>query len=301
VGHVPSQWKKAHPGLPDEIDFDPFYHLSIVKKGANLVGDFTVDGEAYSLEQVAPGAYVLIRVDESKRTPSSEEVVVDTKQSPDLGRTLSPKSAHSTIRLLMVSTNQKREASPSYRLAMVNNVQTANSYLADSKVDVTLEIAGFLDAPYDEANKKTGEKLADMKPDTPLGKMIDEDRKLYNADVAAMVPQSAGGGCGTGYRNVNKENAFMLPACSKVLAFYVGIAFGGAQGSRPESAAGYGYGFKNENPKFHTMTISDSWSFIGLFSNPKLTYQGVKIGEEDKMDMARFINERRETIENFYP
>lgn len=301
VGHVPSQWKKTHPHSPKEIDFDPFYHLSIVKKGDDLIADLMVAGQAYSLEQVASGEHVLIRVDESRRTPPSDEAVVDKRQPPSEERAHSPKSAHSTIRLLMVSTNQKREANPDYRLAMVNMVQTANSYLTDSKVDVTLEIGGYLDASYDEADKKSAQKLADMAPDTPLGKMIDDDRKLYNADLAVMVPQYADGGCGTANFGVKKENAFILSACSRSLANSLGRAFGGAYADRPEDATGYAYGFRSGDPSFHTMTILGKWDFINLFSNPELSYTGVEIGLADKIDMARFMNERRETIENFYP
>ncbi|MCG8294182.1 hypothetical protein [Pseudomonas entomophila] len=301
VGHVPSQWKTTHAASPNELDNDPFYYLSIVRHGGDLVGGFRVAGKLYSLEQVAAGQHVLIKVDESK-LPPLDKPVIDNLQRPAQEVASPAKTPHSTIRLLMVSTDQKRAASPGYRLSMVNSVQTVNLYLANSKVEVTLEIAGFLDADYDEAGKSTSERLADMRPTRALGKLIENDRAVLRADLAAMYSQNANNGCGAVNVRASKENAFLVYACDRGLSYYVGRAFGASNQVRPEGASGYQYGFESKDPKFVTLTLWGGWGgFIDYFSNPRLTYKDVSLGVEDKNDVARFLEERREVIENFYP
>jgi len=44
-----------------------------------------------------------------------------------------------------------------------------------------------------------------------------------------------------------------------------------------------------------------SHNAIPYFSNPRLTYTGFPIGTSSHHDAARRFNERRETVEGFYP
>lgn len=86
VGYKPSAWKATHAASASEIDYDPFYYLSMVREGDKLVGNLIVEGQRYRLDSIGSGRYVLIKVDESKLPPDGEPLV-----APAGARAMTPK------------------------------------------------------------------------------------------------------------------------------------------------------------------------------------------------------------------
>jgi len=107
--------------------------------------------------------------------------------------------------------------------------------------------------------------------------------------------------CGMAWVNSNKLLAHSVISCVGSLAHELGHNFGGGDGWNPNPSEGsYKNGYKHESePKFHTRMVT-SHGALGYFSNPEILYQGVPMGS-DRHNMARLMNERRETIANFYP
>jgi hypothetical protein len=174
--------------------------------------------------------------------------------------------------------------------------------MANSKVEVTYEIAGYLDADYDEEGRTYQQQLADMKPGTTLGNAIAAERAALNADLAAMYSYSASV-CGVANLNATKDSAFSMIACRGALAHELGHNLG-AMHKWPEEAhwpvPEYAFGHRSESPVFHTVMVTSNGA-IPYFSNPGLLYQGVPMGTPEHADVARRFDERRGIVEAFYP
>jgi hypothetical protein len=306
VGYKPSVWKAEHPEATKEIDADPLYSISLVREGENLVGEVVDNGTHYRLESIGPAQFVLIEVDQSK-LPPEKELLIDAQSAPTEDAPVIPTSARSFIRVLLVSTIEARAKNPNYKAAMAQALQDANVYMINSNVAITYEIAGYYDAEYSDEGK--GSQLGDLKePTRPLGAAVAPIRDQLRADLVTMYSTNPSY-CGMGFVNAGRSTAFSVISCLSSMSHELGHNLGANHNWEEGQAEGnpkYQYGFRyTGTPRFRTQMSYDcsggACPKIGYHSNPRLTYEGIAIGTVEHHDVARRFNERRETVENFYP
>lgn len=308
VGDVPSDRTQRFTS-DAEVDMDPFNWISLVRDGDQLVGSIHVDGQAYRLEYVGAGQHVLVKVDESKLPPEAEPMPSPEIDNVDLTVGHTPQSAHSTIRVLFVSTELSRAKYPNYRVQLVKALQDANQSMINSRVNITYELAGFHDADYNEEGHSYGAQLSSLtKRETDLGREVYRTRDALRADLVSML-STGREYCGLAYVNAGKSSAYSVISCLGSLAHELGHNLGATHNWEPGQAEGnppYMYGYRyTGTPRFRTQLSYDcsggTCPRVLYHSNPRVTYQGIPVGTARNHDVARRFNERRETVENFYP
>lgn len=304
VGYQPSKWKAGRSGAEAEIDFDPEYYMSIIRLGNKLAGNFLVDGQRYRLVYIGSDTHVLIKVDESK-LPSEDALGVDVgfPASPALEESQQVSSAYSIIRLLFVSTVQSRAKNPNYRADLMLGLQDVNQIAKNSKVDITYEFAGFIDSAIDEVGKDFGTLLNEVQYNNPA---VNAKRVELRADLVSMYVANSEF-CGAGKPSSNKTQGFSAINCITSLAHEIGHNFGMTHnwdGQSDNYIHGYRYAPDGGNLRFRTQmsaNCSPTCPRVPFYSNPRLSYQGQPLGTVAHHDVARAINERRASIESFYP
>lgn len=295
VGYIPSAWKKAHPESASEIDNDPFFYLSLAREGEALVGTLTVEGQRYRIDYLSPGRHALIKLDESKLPAESDPVGLQGVAARAGVTEKTPRSAHSTIRVMFFTTNERRKKTPTYRAQLAQGVNDANQYMKNTQVPITFELVGILDPDYDEGSKTGGEQFRDFRmPGRDLNTYVVASRNNYSAAFVSLYTSYAktgGEAAGGGYSIVGD---------SRVIAHEFGHHLGAAHGWSGNPSAGYNHGYEHSDPTFHTLMVT-TWRAIPYFSNPRLTYQGFPLGTVEHHDVARRFNETREAAEASYP
>ncbi|MFK3775950.1 M12 family metallo-peptidase [Pseudomonas sp. NPDC089406] len=301
VGYIPSSSAQALAGAKGEISFDPGYYLSLVRQGEKISGRIVVDGQVYALNNIAATTHALIKVDGTKLLPHGEPLVADEAPGQAAPAQAAPGSAPSKLRVLMVSTDQMRAHNPNWHDEMLLALQDANEYFANSNVSIELSSAGYYDADYDETGKDSPVQLRDMAISQPLGAAIHPVREERSAHFVVLASR-ARDVCGRAWITAGKHNTHSLVRCSVALAHELGHNLGVTHHwtSPSPSVPPYGYGFEDKASGLHTQMI-DARGAIPYFSNPDVKYNGRAIGDPDNADAARRLNERRATIEAFYP
>lgn len=299
IGDVPSDRKQRFPS-PDEVDFDPFNWISLVRDGDQVVGDIHYKGQLYRLEPIGAGQHVLVKVDESRMAPEGDPFP-SSDPSSAAPTDKSARSAHSTIRVMFVTTNERRTRSPNYRAELVQALQNANQYLINSRVPITYQLTGFFDPDYNQGAKSQWAMLQEM-ADTgsSLGRRIAAAREESRADLVSLY-NTESSVCGYAFSWSTKERGFHTISCTVALAHELGHNLGGGhglEGSDPEKS--YNHGYRHYSPNFHTLQVT-SHGAVPYFSNPRLHYQGVAMGTFQNHDIARQFDEYRHVVENIYP
>ena len=307
AGYVPSSWKQK-VASPAEIDQDPYYYLSLVQGPNGVMGNLVVDGKPYRLVTLEGGRHAVIRMDESKLPPFAEPLkppVIQHAVSAEVGK---PSSAHSIIRMLMVTTNQVRTARPNYKQELALQLLDANMYIQNSKIDITLELAGYYDANYDEQGKADNVMLSEVSSKgAALGGAVYPVRDSLKADLVTLYGTA---GCGVAWLNSTKELAYEYVGmhCPNAIAHEVGHNLGANHDWKPGDPEGnptYMFGYlRDAEPRFHTRMsygCGGACPLVSFYSNPRLTHQGFPLGTVEHHDVARRFNERRETVAAFYP
>lgn len=303
VGYKPSEWKRERPS-PTEIGFDPDYYLSIIRHGDQLIGNLTVAGEHYQLVNIGNKKHALIKLDESKLPPEAEPVLeAQPDQQNALKAASKPTKTHSTIRMLFVTTTQARAKNPNFEAALILGLQDVNEITKNSQVDINYELAGFVNADYDE----TGKSFADLlNAVTYYMPEVTRKRDELHADLVSMLVKN-GEYCGAGKPGPAKKYGFSAINCISSLAHEIGHNFG-MYHQWTGSSTGYNYGYRYR-PETGTLRFRTQMAYEcspacpkkPFYSNPRLTYQGQPLGTAAHEDVSRALNDRRETVENFYP
>ncbi|QHG68109.2 reprolysin-like metallopeptidase [Pseudomonas putida] len=294
--------------LRSEMDFDPLKWISLVREGEKVVGNIHVDGRLYRLDYVGDGKHVLIKVDESKLPPEAEPLLGPDsgRKDPAVGK--QPQSAHSTIRVLLVSTLQSRAANPNYRMPFAQALQDANLYMKNSNVAITYELAGFYDADYDETGRAYFDQLNDMRLAKPFGPDLLRVRDALRADLVSMY-STAREYCGQAWLNASKAQGHSVVSCFGSLAHELGHNIGADHNWHEGDPVRnppymYGYRYQAGTPRFSTQmsyACNPACPRIPYHSNPDVTYEGIPVGTREHHDVARRFNDRREVVANFYP
>jgi hypothetical protein len=284
---------------PEKVAFDPLTWISLVRDGDQVVGDIHVDGQLYQLHPVGTGKHVLVKVDETKMPPEAEPLLSSGGEQREAEGEVGH-AQHSTIRVLLVSTNQRRELMPHYRAEMIKALQNANQALINSRVDITYELAGFFDPDYDEGDRSYAGQLSEVSNlAAPLGKEVNIQREALGADLVSMYI-TMNQFCGMAYGWSTKEKGYNVVSCAGSLAHELGHNVGARDGWNPDPPPGNSQGYKHETyPVFHTIMVT-SHGAIPYFSNPRVQYQGLPVGTA-RHDVSDEFNRQREKVENFYP
>jgi hypothetical protein len=175
---------------------DPMNSVVLVRSGDKLTGSIRRDGKLYRLRPVGAAGHALVEVDES-RMPAEHPASYDLLQgTPVAADRVSPAAASSgkatTIRVLVVATDEAVAAYGGDMKALAElAVAESNQGYANSKVGLTMELAGYRTTDYAE----TGDF------DTDLGRFrgkndgymdeIHAVRDSTKADVAMIVLNNA--------------------------------------------------------------------------------------------------------------
>lgn len=311
VGYKASTWKASHaPSSPEEIDHDPLYYLSLVRAGDVLIGSAIVDGERYRIDNIGSGQHVLIKVDESKLPPEGEPLEPEPASGEVAHATSAnhPQASHSIIRVLFIATNQRKAASPFYMLELGHALNNANQYMKNSQVNVTFELAGFYEGPYNETGRSYRQQLEDIRSAQPFAGAVLKERDRLRAHLVSMY-STASEFCGMAWINPGAAQAHSVITCASSLAHELGHNFGadhnwdaGDKVRNPPYQYGYRY---TGTPRFRTQMSYDCSGGvcprIAYWSNPRLTYHAMRLGTVEHHDVARRFNEQRGKIEGFYP
>lgn len=306
VGDVSSDRRQRFTAS-SEMDFDPLNWVSLVREGDKVVGDIHVDGQLYRLAYVGDGQHVLMKIDESKLPPEAEPLV-DPESAKADSSSKQPQSAHSIIRLLLVSTMQSRALNPDYRLSFAQALQDANQYMINSRVAITYEVAGFYDGVYDETGRTYKQLLDDMRLSQPFAGDLLNERDRLKADLVSMYTTGREF-CGKAWVTASKAQGHSVISCFGALAHEIGHNLGAQHNwheGDPIGKPAYMYGYRHitGTPRFSTQMsygCNPACPQIAYHSNPNITYKNIPVGTFEHHDVARRFNERRETVENFCP
>jgi hypothetical protein len=333
-GHL--TWRGELTDLPkrskavNELEFDPFNYAILMSKGNNLTGSFRVDGQLYQIWPIdEKNKIILVKVDESKVIEEQDNPKIDDMVSKrnvvcsDDNNILSftNNTSPSEIRVVLVTTEQSRAKLVGTDVsAMVAQAFTeANQGVEDSDVGIIFQSAGILDVDYTE-HGSFSDMLSEMRTATggSLSQQIDQYRTQHRADLAVLVAATTSS-TGTAYNDASRSSAFSVVRYSRLTGTYtfaheMGHNIGASHDldqydGTPKRLPCYRHGFKHEssNPDERWRTImsydceTGKCGRLNLFSNPRLTYRDIPVGSVKFEDNARRLNERRETVANFYP
>lgn len=307
VGYKASAWKQTGSTSAAEIGHDPLYYLSLAREGDKVVGDVVIDGQPYRIEPVGAGQHALIKRDQAQLPPEAEPLVApETDLANDRVSVIAP-STHSTIRVLFLTTNQRRERSPNYKVELAQALNNANQYMKNSDVQITYQLAGFYDGDYDETDRTYNQQLGDIRTAKPFSDEVLRVREHLRADMVSMY-STASAYCGMAWLNANQSNTHSVISCLGSLGHELGHNLGAMHGwpedGNRQPPYMFGYRYTEGTPRFSTQMsygCSPACPRIPYHSNPRLTYQGIPLGTAQNHDAARRFNERRTIIEHFYP
>lgn len=287
-----------------------------VKNGQNITGSFVVDGEQYNIDPLGNGEHALVKVDST--FPVEDDDMPALARTPfNFPETFTTTTAHSKIRVLVVTTNIARQNVIDMDGLVAHMFAEANETNENSHVNITFEHAGTFHADYQDTGIPEDSLRTAHNPETPLGAQVAKARDQRKADLVVILGSNINNtsNCGVGALNATKEDAFsaLSYTCTRrstytfqhELGHNFGLKhnWGGADANPDIIVPEYAYGFSVPG-RFRTVMSYPmaGEKKINYWSNPAISYNGTSqmIGD-DHANAARLLNERREYVANFYP
>lgn len=310
-GRLPDQ-RTVNPGAQagKEVPVDELNSVLLVRHGNNVTGSIHYLGQLYQIMPVGAGEHVIVKVDTSKYP---EDIVLPSEPSRELPPSAPARNALSIIRVLLIYTNQAKQAWPDMDGHAALMFAEANQGMTHSQVPVYFENAGVYHLDYSDLPGADGysKMLADLR--TPahatLGGPVNVLREQQRADLVVMVSK-APAYCGLAYVNSTKELAFSIVSCptgNYTFAHEMGHNFGlNHYSDVPAGRYGDGFGYQQSwySPFWRTTMAYDckpACPRVNYWSNPERTYNGLPMGIAGIHNSVRVINLRREVLANFYP
>lgn len=275
-------------------------------------GFITYGAETFEIAPTRGGRHMLYEVD-AKKLPDPELVLLDGDTAADTGGTTdfgtggTAADAGGFVHdLLVVYTpaSRTRYGQATLESMVVSAVNAANQAYLNSGVNITLNLVGLQEAPYDEAGTISN-SLSDLRG-TADGKIdgVHSLRDSLGADLVSMITEDSDA-CGIGYLMRSESTSFASASFNVVysgclsqhsLAHELGhnqgnmhdrVTSGTSSGIFP-----YSYGYRRcdttDGSGFRTVM---SYSCAGAprvtqFSNPGVSYNGYPTGISYESDPA---------------
>ncbi|NDJ57805.1 hypothetical protein GWD52_12530 [Enterobacteriaceae bacterium 4M9] len=303
---------------------DLMNNIVLVNNNGSIAASFRVDGQLYQIYPAKNNHAVVAKIDEGKipvSPPGSTTSAIRTVTCPVHPPYQGDSGQKSTIRVAIVTTKESRQALSASDLTALTTVafEEANLGAANSDVGINFVPAGILDANYSE-NGSYSTMLNEMRTSSgsELSKEIDNFRTKNRAHLAVMLLKD-NSASGKGYNDATRSTAFSVIRYSYLTGTYtfaheMGHNIGAShdleqyENNQPQRLPCYRHGFKSEESSSASgwRTImsykcnTGSCSRINMYSNPRITYNGIAAGNAEFEDNARRLNERRETVAAFY-
>ncbi len=307
----------ATPG-PGEVHHDVMNYVLLVRHGDMITGDIHIAGNAYTIRPLRSGGHAVTKIDVSRLPPPHTEEDLALMRSPptteasfgdpDMGARAVDKDR---TKVLVLYANGAQRAIADVVAHGRLLVETTNKAFANSKIDVSLEMAGpsAVKLNYNESDNLS----------TNLNRLTYRDgvidnvhalRDTHQADLVALIVNSRAQSCGIAWGNRDASFAFSVTEsnCTSNFTFTheLGHNYGAAHDVANAGQAPYPYGYGYHHPRGDWGTIMTYPCRFGrrcppvlFWSSPNLTYQGAVMGTAQKHHNQRVVDQRKDVIAGF--
>ncbi|MGC4940176.1 M12 family metallo-peptidase [Kribbella sp. DT2] len=289
-----------------EARIDEMNAVALVRNGDRVTGSIRVEGQLYRLVPVRSGLHAVVQVDE-RRSPVSADPRATPEPAP-APKAQAPQA--STVRVLVAVSATAAERIDDVNALADLAIEESNRGLANSLVPVTFELAGIHQTQYAET---AGADHLGRLQKTSDG-IMDEVHAARNATAADVVVLLAvePSYCGLGYVNVAATFAFSVVNWTCATGNYsfaheIGHNFGALHDplNSTNTAYPYGHGYQHQPGTagdWRTVMAYDCTGGcprINYWSNPRVTYNGARMGTAGKHDNARVLTTRAAAVAAF--
>ncbi|MCU5775714.1 M12 family metallo-peptidase [Erwiniaceae bacterium BAC15a-03b] len=286
----------------------------LVRNGDNITGAIHYNGELYQIFPLGEGNHAIIKTD-SDRLPWREDDTVEASANSSIPppATSSDQGELIKIRVMVATTNQARARVNDIPALVALAINDANQGYKNSDIHIELENAGILNVDYDEQGLNSDMLTQVRNPqDAKLGAIVHAFREQHLADVVVLLSNDFKSSCGIAYVHAIKQSAFGVVAWScisdHIFAHEIGHNLSATHnpehGNNALFAYGHGYRQTAQMPRWRTIMsypCTPACPLINLWSTPNKQHLNLIAGSATTNDNARLLNERRQTVANFYP
>ena len=310
----------------------PESEVSLAVLGQDVVGRITYEGEVFEARPLGGGLTAVYRRDTS-RWPEDAECGVSSQplqspqrkrsnesgfdsgtsrqesSQPDTGESPAPGDSGETIDVLVAYTPRARTAAGNIDALIRLFFDDTNRFLSNSQVRTRVRPVHSYRTEY----RQTDTLLTDINrlkaPDDGFMDEVHARRNQYGGDLVALLVARNSDYCGRGDLYHGWESgAFSVSAqsCgSDTFAHELGHNLGAHHDPDTDTNTGFPYGHGLCNSRRNWRTIM-SYNFNNgcrprapHFSNPNVSYQGTRTGDEGTRNNTRVINETAQHVATF--
>lgn len=325
IGHI-KETVKERPHIGKETPHDALNSAILVSRGNGITGSIRKDGKLFRIRPLPGGSHAVIEVDESRRPADHPDNMIqarlssqakiaaaDTASGSSNSNTgtaaVADVSALTTIRVMVAVTNEAVAAYAGDMQALVDlAVAESNQGYINSQIGIKMELAGYYTTDYSESGDWNTELARFQKKTDGYLDELHATRDTIGADVNVLLIDDASS-CGLGYVNASAEWAYSVVHYGCATGYYsFAHEIGHNQGADHDPAAGtnlnfaYGHGYRAPNNSWRTImayNCTPSCPRVNYWSNPNVTYGGVAMGNSDKSDNHRVLNETKAKVAAF--
>ncbi len=300
-----------------ELIDNPAESAILVRNGDNIAGTVRTGGKLYRIDPLANGGHAISLIDESRMPPdhpASAEVntpilplLEETDLDPNDPEQAAAAKAPRIVRVMVVYTQAAAKAAGDTLAKSNLAIAESNRGFANSGVNVRFQLAGRYVARYTTAGFSTDLSRFRGTADGYLDG-YHRVRNTIKADLNVLVTTNAQY-CGMGYLNASAAYAFSVVNHGCMTGYYtfaheIGHNFGAHHDPANASNTAYPYGHGYWDPRKTWRTImayncGANCTRVNYWSNPNVTYRGVRMGTTTKSHNARVLNQRAAAVAGF--
>jgi hypothetical protein len=296
-----------------------------------VVGTISDGADTYSLKPLGGNAYVVTKLDrtklppeepqipgtkfgnrphESRPNPSHNSSTDSTKDVPTRGSSTEDGTS-TTVRVLVAYTKAVAASDPFIATTIQNDVDITNKTYLDSKIPLTLQLAGTLKENYIETTYEQDLNRL-VSPNDGYMDDIHSLRLQDQADVVVLIVQNTAA-CGLSDAIMaDSATAFSLVnySCAGVnysLAHELGHLFGARHDFCVDPSPDpypYGHGYLLSAKKVRTVmaypNCCSTCVRIGRWADPAASYDGSQLGTVDKENDSLVLKSTCQTVSRFH-